>query len=224
MEDRVSTQNGPKGRRRQTRYNLPLCEEKQWGKQNRGITTQGSTLTQIVTTGSVWARRGNKQWSLAKEHLRVPIKKAGIVGTANSLPTDIHPAYKSQKRSKSGGKDEAWPWGPMLPPLYEKQPNPRQGADCNREHMWLFARQLAWEAPENPEIKFHKEKKKVILMKSTDYLKLKSFHSWWKLLPHSCFLLFPPTPQIDTFSLSRLLYIISTSKWLFCFPILFCLS
>lgn len=160
MEDRVSTQNGPKGRRRQTRYNLPLCEEKQWGKQNRGITTQGSTLTQIVTTGSVWARRGNKQWSLAKEHLRVPIKKAGIVGTVNSLPTDIHPAYKSQKRSKSGGKDEAWPWGPMLPPLYEKQPNPRQGADCNREHMWLFARQLAWEAPENPEIKFHKEKKK----------------------------------------------------------------
>lgn len=93
--------------------------------------TQGSTLTHTATTGSAWARRRNKQnqWSPGKEHVRAPIKKAGVIGTENSLPTDVHPAYKSQKRSISGGKDRAWPWGPMLPLLCEKQPNPRQGAD-----------------------------------------------------------------------------------------------
>lgn len=107
-----------------------------WGKTRRktrpwNYYTQGSTLTHIATTGSVWARRRNKQnqWSPGKEHLRAPIKKAGIIGTEKSLPTDAHPAYKSQKRSISGGKDRAWPWGPMLSPLCEKQPSPRQGAD-----------------------------------------------------------------------------------------------
>lgn len=142
-------------------------------------------------------------WRKSSVEDQIPTR---IRGAGNYLPTHIPCPQNPVEISLEGGKDKVWPWSPALP-LCEDNGKSQSRSKQVGELMIMGKHSADFMMTAIGNIK--KSRNKLLqenkIMKSAECLRLKSIESWLVLLPHSCFVSVPPTPQIPTFSLPQLL-------------------